>query len=123
MQYMNDADYKGETPLAPPRWEAFAQVLAAGASKSRAYVEAGFKPSRPAASRLSKRPEVSARVAVLQGQAERAADAELEAAIAVMLESAERAELTTAAGLRQAREARLEARRLHAQLMEARGEG
>ena len=120
---MNATNDKGETPLTNARWEAFAHALAGGASQSRAYVAAGFKPSRPAASRLAKRPVVSARVAVLKAQADRAADAELEAAILVMLDSAERAELTTAAGLRQAREARLEARRLHAELMEARGEG
>jgi hypothetical protein len=120
---MDDVKDKGEAPLDRAQWEAFARALASGASQARAYVEAGYRPSRPAASRLAKRTKVAARVAALKAQAERAADAELEAAIMVMLESAGRADLTTAAGLREAREARLEARRLHAQLLEARGEG
>jgi hypothetical protein len=120
---MTDTKSTGAAPLANPRREAFARSRAGGASRTRAYVEAGYRPSRPAASRLAKDPEVTARVAVIRAQAERAADAELEAAILVMLESAGRADLATAAGLREAREARLEARRLHAQLIEARGEG
>ena len=131
MQYMQGDDeppvdkkrLSGETPLALPRQEAFARAFAAGATKIGAYVQAGYRPNTSAASRLSKRLHVAARVLALRAQADRAAEAELESVIVFLLASAARADLTTAAGLREAREARLEAMRLHAELIEVRGEG
>lgn len=58
-------------PLGKPRQERFAQELAKGKPASAAYVAAGYKESRPAASRLSTNVNVMKRVAELQ---ERAAD-------------------------------------------------
>jgi phage terminase small subunit len=49
-----------------PKHERFAQGLAKGKSASQAYVDAGYKESRPAASRLSTNVNVVARVAELQ---------------------------------------------------------
>jgi len=45
------------------RHEAFAQALAAGNSASEAYIAAGYKESRSAASRLSAKVNISQRVA------------------------------------------------------------
>lgn len=47
------------------RHERFAQALAAGKSADEAYREAGYKPSRSAASRLSANVNIQARVAEL----------------------------------------------------------
>ncbi|WPZ13244.1 terminase small subunit [Nitratireductor rhodophyticola] len=49
--------------------EAFAQGLAKGLSASEAYVSAGYKESRSAASRLSTNVNVQRRVSELQGKA------------------------------------------------------
>lgn len=51
--------------LKNPRHEAFAQFLAKGQPASEAYVSAGYKESRPAASRLSTNVNVKKRVAEL----------------------------------------------------------
>ncbi|WP_127524596.1 terminase small subunit [Mesorhizobium sp. Z1-4] len=50
------------------RHEAFAQALAKGTSASEAYVEAGYKPDRGAASRLSANVNVQKRLAELQAR-------------------------------------------------------
>ncbi|HEY2050711.1 MAG TPA: hypothetical protein VGH03_15330 [Caulobacteraceae bacterium] len=113
----------GETPLADRRREAFARALAGGGSQNKAYVAAGYQPSRSAASRLANSAEVAARILALRAQANRAADADLEGAIVLLIDTAAHADLASAAGLREAREARLEALRLHAELMTERGEG
>jgi phage terminase small subunit len=53
-------------PVLPnPRHESFAQALAKGKSAAEAYVAAGYKDNRSAASRLSTNVNVAARVAVL----------------------------------------------------------
>jgi len=52
-----------------PRHERFAQDLAKGMSASEAYVSAGYKESRSAASRLSTNVDVVARVAEIQNRA------------------------------------------------------
>jgi len=57
--------------LTNPKHERFAQELAKGKSASEAYVAAGYRESRSAASRLSTNVNVAQRVAELQ---ERAAD-------------------------------------------------
>lgn len=49
--------------------ELFAQALAKGKTQEEAYVEAGYKPDRGAASRLSAKVNISARVAELQERA------------------------------------------------------
>jgi phage terminase small subunit len=57
-------------PILPnPRHESFAQALAKGKSAAEAYVAAGYKDNRSAASRLSTNVNVAARVAELQGKA------------------------------------------------------
>lgn len=56
-------------PILPnPKHEAFAQALAKGASAADAYTQAGYKPSRSAASRLSTNVNIEARVAELVGK-------------------------------------------------------
>lgn len=52
--------------LANPRHERFAQELAKGKSQSEAYQSAGYEPSEPNASRLTRNDKVQARVAELQ---------------------------------------------------------
>jgi hypothetical protein len=61
-------------PILPnPRHEKFAQGLAQGKPAINAYEMAGYKPDRGAASRLSAKVSIQARVAELQGKsAERA---------------------------------------------------
>lgn len=54
--------------LSNPRHEAFSQALAKGKSAADAYVEAGYNPSRSAASRLSTNVNIMSRVAELQGK-------------------------------------------------------
>ena len=57
------------TPLQNHRHEAFAQGLAKGASQSEAYLAAGYKGNRTAASRLSTNVNVQDRVVNLQQEA------------------------------------------------------
>lgn len=52
--------------LSNPKHERFAQGLAKGKSQAEAYAEAGYTPSEPNASRLSRNDKVQARVAELQ---------------------------------------------------------
>ena len=60
--------------LGNPKHELFAQALARGKSQSDAYAEAGYKPSEPNASRLTRNDKVQARVVELTGRgAEKAA--------------------------------------------------
>lgn len=60
-------------PLQNARHEAFAQAMAKGQSASDAYVTAGYKPSRSAASRLCANVNIEARVAeLLNNSADRA---------------------------------------------------
>lgn len=55
--------------LANPRHERFAQELAKGKSQAEAYANAGYEPSEPNASRLTRNEKVQARVAELQERA------------------------------------------------------
>lgn len=54
------------TVLTNPKHERFAQALAKGKSQAEAYAEAGYAPSEPNASRLTRNDKVQARVAELQ---------------------------------------------------------
>lgn len=56
-------------PLDNPRHERFAQELAKGAAASTAYIAAGYKGDRTAASRLSTNVNLQARIAELQSKA------------------------------------------------------
>jgi hypothetical protein len=48
------------------RWEIFAQAIAKGETSTKAYITAGFRPSRKNASRLRAKEDVSARINELQ---------------------------------------------------------
>lgn len=52
--------------LQNPKYELFAQALAKGATQEKAYEEAGYKPDRGAASRLSTNIIIRCRVAEIQ---------------------------------------------------------
>jgi hypothetical protein len=54
------------TVLLNPRHEAFAQALAKGKTADEAYAQAGYRPHRSNASRLSANDNIRARVAELQ---------------------------------------------------------
>lgn len=56
-------------PLSNARHERFAQELAKGKSQAEAYQSAGYEPSEPNASRLTRNDKVQARVAELQERA------------------------------------------------------
>jgi phage terminase small subunit len=60
--------------LSNARHERFAQALAAGKTADEAYQQAGYKQSRPAASRLSTNVNVKARVAELLNKSALKAD-------------------------------------------------
>ena len=67
--------------LSNPRHEKFAQGLAHGKSAINAHEQAGYKPDRGAASRLSANVSIQARVAELQGKAAESAIVTLEGLI------------------------------------------
>ena len=56
-------------PLSNPKHELFAQHLAKGKCQSEAYALAGYAPSEPNASRLTRNDKVTARVSELQSRA------------------------------------------------------
>lgn len=66
------------TTLPNPRHEKFAQALAKGLSASDAYVAAGYKESRSAASRLSTNVNIEARVSELVSKGAEKAEATVE---------------------------------------------
>lgn len=53
-------------PLTNPKWEHFAQLVAAKTPKGEAYAQAGYRPNASGASALLKKPEVVARIRDLQ---------------------------------------------------------
>jgi hypothetical protein len=100
-------------PLIDPRHEAFAVARARGANRKAAYVEAGFAPHRSGGSKLAARTKVAARIAELEQEAEAMRQATVKETIVRLMGLAEAcAALKSAAGLKEAREARLEASRL-----------
>jgi hypothetical protein len=107
-------------PLLIPRRESFALARAAGLTLIAAHTRAGYAPDRGDASHLAAKPEVAARIAWLQVQRSKAAASDTEAAIVRLLDMADGADLSTAAGIREAREALDEARRLYADLRKLR---
>jgi phage terminase small subunit len=75
-------------PVLPnPRHEAFAQALAKGKSAAEAYTDAGYNPSRSAASRLSTNVNVESRVAELQGRVAKKVEVTLESITAELEEA------------------------------------
>jgi hypothetical protein len=100
-------------PLTDPRHEAFAQACAKGSNRKAAYVGAGFAPDRSKGSEMARRPAVAARIAELEWLRDRALRAELPHMIADLMDNAFAGEaMKSAAGLKEARLARLEASRL-----------
>jgi phage terminase small subunit len=67
--------------LTNPKHERFAQALAKGQSASEAYITAGYKESRSAASRLSTNVNVVTRVAELQDRGAQRAEITIESLI------------------------------------------
>jgi hypothetical protein len=100
-------------PLFDTRREAFAQACARGAGRSAAYIEAGFTANRGNAAKLAARPAVAARIAELERLSDPAQRACLRDTIVDLVTLSDRADaLKSAAGLKEARLARLEANRL-----------
>ena len=99
-------------PLNDPRREAFAWACAGGASRSAAYVEAGYKANRGNAAKLAARPTVAARIAELERLRDPAQRACLRDTIVGLINMADAANLKSAGSLKEARVARVEANRL-----------
>ncbi len=115
---------KGGAPLVKPRWEAFAQLHAAGSCATSAHAAAGFSRNSTEASKLSRRKAVADRVAYLRRQAMALRPASLPEIVVALLDVAESADCSTPSGLREARLARIDARRLYVMLLRERmGEG
>jgi multidrug efflux pump subunit AcrA (membrane-fusion protein) len=96
--------------LQNPRHEKFAQARAKGARLQDAYEDAGFAPDRAHASRMANEVGVAERIAELRAAQ---VDTTPETMIATLMRLAKASEdLATTAGLREARAALLEARRL-----------
>jgi hypothetical protein len=55
-------------PLKNARHERFTQALAAGQSAHKAYIDAGYRPCRQNAARLTTKEDIRARLAELQGE-------------------------------------------------------
>jgi hypothetical protein len=99
--------------LSDPRHEAFAQARARGANRSAAYAQAGYAPNRTNGSKLAAKPAVAARIAELERRRDQASEACLRDTIIGLMAEAHTGEaLKSAAGLREARLARLDANRL-----------
>jgi hypothetical protein len=105
-----------QLPLRNARREAFSQARAAGLNQTNAYERAGYVRSRKAASDLAKKAPVAARIRWLRAQAAQAAGSDSESAIVRLLDMSDAADLTTAAGVREAREALEEAWRMYGEL-------
>lgn len=98
-------------PILPhPRHEKFAQARAKGLGLEDAYEDAGFAPDRSHASRLAREPAVAERIAELRAEQE---DFAPQTVIATLLRLAKASEdLKTPAGVKEARDSVLQARRL-----------
>jgi hypothetical protein len=95
-------------------WEAAAQGHARGLTQQEACIAAGYSAkSNSAPARVFRRECVKARVAELVKQRGSLRAANLEETILAMLDLAAKTDLTTAAGVKEARAARLEAHRLN----------
>lgn len=78
--------------LSNSRHERFAQELAKGKSQTEAYVEAGYKESRSAASRLAEDVNVCERVAEIQDRAAQRVEISIASATEHLLRLAKKAE-------------------------------
>jgi hypothetical protein len=101
--------------------EAFARARALGARLEDAYEDAGYVASCAHASRLAARPEVAARIAELRRERSSNADTSPQAVVDALFRMARDSEtLKTAAGLKEARAALLEAHRLSTEMTKGR---
>ncbi len=99
--------------LQHPRYEAFAQARAKGASPDDAYEDAGFAPGNGHASRLSRLPEVAERIAELRALQAELDGARTQAVIAALLRVAKASEMAAnPAALKEIRLTLLEVNRL-----------
>jgi len=73
------------------RWELFAQALAKGETATKAYVLAGFKPSRTNAARLRSNERISARVLELQMAGAKSAEISVASLLAELEEARSKA--------------------------------
>lgn len=100
--------------LSNPRHERFAQELAKGKSQSEAYEEAGYKPDRSAASRLSTNVHIQARRAEIQERGAVRAEITVASITEGLLRISKKAEDTgEAAGLAVARLGHMDLAKLH----------
>lgn len=100
--------------LSNPRWERLAQELAKGKSATEAYVAAGYKESRSAASRLSTNVSVKARVSELTERAAARTEISVASITEGLLRIALKGEaLKEASGLAVARAAMMDAAKLN----------
>lgn len=101
------------------RHERFAQELAKGKSQAEAYAEAGYTPSEPNASRLTRNDKVQARVAELQDRAAARTEITVAGITDRLLKIAEKGEQSKAAPmLSVARAALMDAAKLNGLVIE-----
>jgi hypothetical protein len=100
--------------LQNPKQERFAQELAKGKSQAEAYAEAGYAPSEPNASRLTRNDKVRARIAELQERGAIRAEITIAGITESLLRIADKAEkLGEAAGLSVAKAAWVDAAKVN----------
>jgi len=105
--------------LANARHERFAQELAKGKSQAEAYEAAGYSPSEPNASRMTRNDKVQARVAELQTKGAERTALTIETVTNRLLLIADKAEaLSEASGLAVARAAMMDAAKINGLIVE-----
>jgi phage terminase small subunit len=105
--------------LSNPRHERFAQELAKGKSQAEAYQIAGYEPSEPNASRLTRNDKVQARVAELQERAAIKTELTIASITERLLQIADKGEaLGEASGLAVARASMMDAAKINGLIVE-----
>lgn len=100
--------------LSNAKHERFAQELAKGRTADEAYAEAGYKPDRGNASRLTANDSVQTRVAEIQERAAVRVEVSLASITADLARIAQKAEnLSESSGLSVARAAKMDIAKLH----------
>ncbi len=110
-------------PLKRPGHEFYAQRVADGMSMIGAYASAGYIRNDSGPTRLNKDPRIIARIDFLVAQEKALRPCRLEDTILALLGMANKADVATAAGLKEARLARLDAYRLRGLLDAGAGAG
>jgi hypothetical protein len=110
--------------LSNPKWELFAQELAKGKSQAEAYQTAGYKPSEPNASRLTSNDKVASRVAEILGRGAIRAEVSVASITERLIRISEKGEaIGEPAGLSVARQAAMDAAKLHGLIVEKKETG